>query len=327
MKMKKKQHMMHKLFVALFLIAVAGSVLYLKQDTLASWVEEPDGTRYEQEDGEYAVGFTDIDGQRYYFTEDGYLVKGKFQVTEGDTESYYYADQDGVVQVGVIRTERELYLTDENGKILTGFVEIEGQRYYFNDRAELVTGWFKLSEDWFYGDGNGVIMTGFLTLDGYRYYLNPDGSRVSDTTMVIDGVTYIFNKDGSVDENATLLYPVVEYLNAVRMENGKGELVLNTRVQACAILRATGLVESYHVTDSTEPLENLLANRGVLCDGGYEFSYGGVENYGVEQLIEDMKLDTNLQQVLKEDMSEAGLGVFEQDGIYYYDVIMIRTGK
>lgn len=323
--MKKKQNMMHRILAVFFLLAVVGSVLYWKQITLASWVEEENGLRYEQEDGEYAVGFLDIDGQRYYFNGDGYLVTGKFQIAEGDTVSYYYADKDGVVQVGVIRTKKELYQTDENGKILTGFVEIEGQKYYFNDKAELVTGWFKLNEDWFYGDENGVIMTGFLTLDGYRYYLNPDGSRVSDTIMVIDGVTYVFNKDGSVDENATLLYPVVEYLNAVHVENGKAEFVLNTRVQACAMLRAAELVGGYRVADSSVgPLENLLANRGVRCNGGYEFSYGGVADYGIGQLIEDMKRDINLQQALKEDMSEAGLGVFEQDDIYYYDVIMIR---
>lgn len=323
--MKKKQHMLNRLFAVLFLLMVAGGVLYLKQDTQAFWVEEEDGVRYEKEDGEYAVGFMDIDGQRYFFDEDGYLIKGKFQVTEGDTEAYYYADENGVVQIGVIQTKKDLYLTDENGKILTGFVEIEGERYHFNDNAEMVTGWFKVDEDWFYGNSNGVIATGFLTLDGYRYYLNPDGSRVSDTTMVIDGVTYVFNKDGSVDENATLLYPVVQYLNAVRVENGKAEFVLNTRVQACAMLRATGLFEGYRVTeDSTGPLENLLANRGVSCEGGYEFSYGGVADYGTMQLIEDMKRDTNLLQVLNEDVSEAGLGVFEKDGIYYYDVIMIR---
>ena len=323
--MKKKQHMMHRLLAVIFFLIVAISILYLKQITLASWVEEEDGVRFEKEDGEYAVGFMDIDGQRYFFDEEGYLIRGKFQVMEEDTEDYYYADENGVVQVGVIRTKKDLYLTDENGKILTGFVEIEGERYYFNDSAEMVTGWFKVDEDWFYGNSNGVIATGFLTLDGYRYYLNSDGSRVSDTTMVIDGVTYVFNKDGSVDENATLLYPVVQYLNAVRVENGKAEFVLNTRVQACAMLRAAGLFEGYRVSEgSTEPLENLLANRGVLCEARYEFSYGGVADYGVDRLIEDMKRDINLQQVLKVDISEAGLGVYEQDGIYYYDVIMIR---
>lgn len=326
--MNKKQQMAHKLLAILFFLAVAGSVLCLKQVTLASWVEEPDGMRYEQEDGEYAVGFTDIDGQRYYFDEDGYLVKGKFHVTEGDTESYYYADKNGVIQVGVIRTKKVLYITDENGKILTGFVEIEGNKYYFDEKAKLVTGWFKIDENWFYGDEDGIIATGFLTLDGYRYYLNPDGSRVSDTIMVIEGITYVFNKDGSIDENATLLYPVQEYLNAVRMENGKEPFVMNTKVQACAMFRAAGLVEGYRMTeDSMGPLENLLANRGVLCDGGYEFSYGGIADYGIDRLIEAMKRDVNLQQVLKEDLSEAGLGVCEQDGVYYYDVILIRTER
>lgn len=321
-----KKHTLQGMSVVLFFLAVTGCVLLFKQMTLASWVEEPEGIRYEQENGEYAVGFADIDGKRYYFDGEGYLVTGKFQVKDGDTKSYYYADQDGVVQIGIIRTKKELYKTDETGKILTGFVEIEGERYYFNDKAELVRGWFKLDVDWYYANEDGIIMTGFLELDGYRYYLNPDGTRVSDITMVIEGVTYVFNRDGSIDENATLLYPVIEYLNAVRMDNGKEVFMLNTRVQACAVLRAAGLVEGYRVTeDRAEPLENLLANRGVMCAGGYEFSYGGIKDYGIENMIEDMRRDMNLQQVLKEDLSEAGLGFYKQDGIYYFDVILIRA--
>lgn len=320
-----KKNAWKRSFVVIFFLGVAIGVLFLKQMTFASWVEEPEGTRYEQEDGEYAVGFTDIDGERYYFDDEGYLVTGKFAVEEGDITYYYYADKDGVVRTGVIQTKKVLYKTDDDGRILTGFVEIEDKKYYFNDKAELVTGWFKIEEDWFYANEEGVIMSGFLELDGYRYYLNPDGSRVSDTTIDIDGVTYVFNKDGSIDENATLLYPVLQYLNSVQMDNGKGVFTLNAGVQACAVMRAAGLVDGYRVTgENVDPLEKLLANRGVLCNGGYEFSYGGVADYGIERLIEDMERDVNLQQVLQEEISEAGLGAFEQDGIYYYDVILIR---
>lgn len=325
-KKKNKKHIAAHVIAIVSILVIAGSVLLFKQQSFASWVAEEDGIRYENEDGEFAVGFTEIEEKRYYFDEDGYLVKGKFYVK--DEDAYYYSDKDGVVQTGVIKTKKVFYITDAQGKIQTGFVDYDNQRYYFNSNAELITGWFKFEENWYYADDQGVIMTGFLVLDGYRYYLNPDGTRVSDTTVAIDGITYIFNKDGSIDENATTLYPVYECLNQMRTGFGKIVLSMNSKVQACAILRASDLVNGYQQTGETTSLETLLKNRGVLCAGGYEFSYGGIEDYGIDRLMEDMKKDLNLAQLMQNDsISDMGLGVYEQNGIYYYDMIFIMKGE
>lgn len=323
MRKKNRKNIITSIAILSSFVIVAGIVLLFKQQSLASWVEEENGKKYENDDGQYVVGFSEIEGEQYYFDEDGYLVKGKFYVKEEN--AYYYADKNGVVQTGAIKTKKGFYLTDGAGKIQTGFVEYENRRYYFNSKAELVTGWFKFDENWYYADDEGMIMTGFLTLDGYRYYLNSDGTRVSDTVMDIDGVTYIFNQDGSIDENATTLYPVYEYLNQIRTETGLDAFAMNPKIQACAILRAAELVNGYGQTESnTDTLENLLKNRGVKCAGGYELSYGGIEDYGIERLITDMKKDINLMQVVKESaVSEVGLGIYEKEGIYYYDIIFI----
>lgn len=326
MKKTNRKNRITAIAIGFSLAAVAGMVLFFKQQSLASWVEEENGKKYEKDDGRYAVGFSEIEENLYYFDEDGYLVKGKFYVEAED--AYYYADKNGVVQIGVIKTKKSFYLTDDTGKIQIGFAEYDNNRYYFNSKAELVTGWFKSDENWYYADDQGVIMTGFLTLDGYRYYLNPDGTRVSDTVLEIDGVTYIFNKDGSIDENATTLYPVYQYLNRIRTEAGQGAFTMNSKVQACAVLRAADLVNGYGQTESDTgtTLEALLRNRGVKCSGGYEFSYGGVTDYGIERLIADMEKDLNLMQVVKDGtVSETGLGIYEKDGIYYYDIIFIMA--
>ena len=308
--------------ILLLALIFAGGVLCCKQPALADWVEQPEGKKYEKEDGTYAKGFTELHGNRYYFDDNGILATGKFKVQDGEGTFYYYADDNGVIKTGLIDTKKAVYLTDETGKIKTGFVEIEGNKYYLNDSADPAAGWFKHDENWYYAGKKGQIMTGFLELDGYRYYLNPDGVRVSDTVAVIEGNTYVFNADGSIDENGTRMYPVMEYMNTVRSENGAAALNLNTKVQSCALLRAASLTEGYG--KSSQTMESLLATRGVRCSGGYEFSYGGVPDYGVDRLIQDMKKDPNMSRVLKESLSQLGLGVYEQDGINYYDIILIH---
>lgn len=322
--MYRNKQFLSYLGIILACLFVLCGILLFKQQSFASWVEEEDGIKYEKEDGNYATGFSEIDGCIYYFDENGYLVTGKFYAA--DEDAYYYANKKGVIQTGIIETKNVFYITDDNGKIKTGFVDCENKRYYFNDKAEMVAGWFKADDNWYYADDMGVIMTGFVTLDGYRYYLNSEGIRVSDTTMDIDGVTYIFNKDGSIDENATAMYPVYQYLSQQRAVNeGLERIEMNSKVQACAILRASELKNGYGTAqEASDTVETLLKNRGVKCSGGFEFSYGGTEGYGIEQLLEDMKKDVNLSEILKEiSVQEVGLGIYEEDNIYYYDIIFI----
>ena len=193
----------------------------------------------------------------------------------------------------------------------------------------MLTGWFKYEQNWYYADAQGVLMTGLVTIEGYRYYLNADGTRVSDATMEIDGITYVFNKDGSIDENATMLYPVYEYINQIRKTNDLPEITMDTKVQACAILRAADLQEGYgNSNDAAGSVQDLLRNRGVMCSSGYEFSYGGIEEYTIDRLISDMGKDLNIIQILKQkDLSAVGLGVYEQDGISYFDILFVVSNE
>lgn len=302
--------------VLLFGIICFGNMSY------ASWVQEEDGTRYLQEDGQYAIGFLDIEELRYYFDTDGHLVTGKFYVEEDD--AYYYSDESGVLQYGVIQTEEDFFITDEDGKLLTGFAEYDGNRYFFNEIAQLVVGWFKHEDFWYYANGTGVIQTGFVEVDGYRYYMDSDGKRTNEAVLDIDGVTYIFNEDGSVDENATATYPVFQYLNQLRAEYGHNALTLNSKVQACALLRAAGLVNGFSL-EHTEPLEELLANRGVMCSGGFEFAYGGISGYDFNSLTTDMGKDVNMMNALSETgISEVGIGMHEENDIMYYSIIFTK---
>ena len=322
--MKKYRRSKHIMAIGMTTVTVAFISLFLfGNKSYASWIETENGTKYELENGEYATGFSEIDGNRYYFNDDGYLQTGKFYVEAED--AYYYANKRGIIQTGTIKTKKVFYVADEAGKLQSGFVEYENNRYYFGKGVNLMTGWFQVDGNWYYADDQGVIMTGFLTLDGYRYYLNEDGVRISDAAMEFDGITYIFNADGSVDENATTLYPIYQYISQKRKADNLQDILMNSKVQACAILRASDLVNGYAVGEETS-IERLLKNRGVKCSGGYEFSYGGVEEYGIDKLLSDMEKDLNLTNVLcKQTVTEVGLGFYEKDNIFYYDIIFITA--
>lgn len=323
MNLKNKKQRKLICYIVLSCLFVFISVVLFEKMSMAYWIEDENGKKYSMEDGSLATGFSDIDGNRYYFDADGYLITGKFYVEEEDT--YYFADEEGIIKTGVIKTEKYFFVADESGKLQKGFVEYDGKRYYFDEAANLVTDWFKSEGNWYYADYTGAIVTGFLELDGYRYYMNTDGTRVSDTVLEIDGNTYIFNADGSIDENATTLYPVYQYLSGKRTEYGLSEIVMNQKVQACAILRASDLKNGYKVKEGvTVSVENLLKNRGIQTSGGFEFSYGGIEDYGTDRLIADLEKDLNLNRVLKDtSVTEMGIGYYEKDNIYYYDVIFI----
>lgn len=287
----------------------------------ASWIDDEGGRRYESEEGESAVGMHEIDGLFYYFDEQGYMQTGKIYVEAED--AYYYADEAGVIQFGVIDTEDHFFITDANGKLKTGFVDYDGGRYYFNANADYVVGWFKLEDDWYYAGNRGELATGIVTIDGTRYYFDEAGVRSSDAVVELDGVTYIILSDGSIDENATRLYPVYQYISKQRKQLGQPEILLDTRIQACAMYRALELNGGFHKTDSGE-LQGLIAGRGIASDGGYELAYGGKKGYEIDDLLEHIRLDSNFSTVLSDgSINYMGIGIDEQDGISYYDMIFV----
>lgn len=307
-------------------VVVSGSTLIFKQRSYAEWIEKEQGRQYENENGELVTGFFEINKNRYYFDKEGYLAIGKFYCEEDN--SYYYADKNGIIKKDIIKTKKGFYIADSGGKIQTGFVEYKGERYFFDGAANQVYGWFKSEDKWYYANEKGVVQTGFLTLDGYRYYLQEDGSRVSDAVMEIDGTTYVFNSDGSVDENATAMYQVYLHLISIQHEHGNDKgLLLNSKVQACSMMRATDLANGFVATqDAATVMETLLKNRGIRCKGGCEFAYGGVDGYDMDRLIADLDKDDRLVDALLDTaLNEVGLAVYEKEGIFYYDIILVST--
>ncbi|MBE5941446.1 MAG: hypothetical protein E7264_02775 [Lachnospiraceae bacterium] len=319
---RKKRNKHSSLISGLTIISLVAIFVILYSDfSYASWVDEEDGIKYIKEDGEYAIGFLEIDDNTYYFDTDGHLVTGKYYVEEA--KAYYYFDASGALQYGAIQTDDDFYVADDTGKLQTGFVSFDDKLYYFNEIVQLVVGWFRYQDNWYYANYCGEIQTGFVEVDGYTYYLNEDGTRTKEDTLTIEGVTYFFNEDGSVDDNTTAIYPIFQAINTWRTEEGKKELTMDDKLQSVAIIRAAGLVESFTVDDNA--LEKMLDNMDVSCTGGIEFAYGGTQGYDYDALLNDIKRDNNMEQAISDDnISGVGIGVYEQESMLYFSLIFIK---
>jgi len=110
-----------------------------------NWRTYTEGKKFEKEDGEYCKNeWYQIDGQWYFFDENGFFVKGWRKVNE----LWYYMNEEGIMQ--------------------TGWQKIGGQWYYLEASGSMATGW-KMTEpgQWYYLNADGT-MAANTTVDGKR---------------------------------------------------------------------------------------------------------------------------------------------------------------
>ena len=120
------------------------------------WVESPDGRRY-LKNSAFLTGLQEIEGKRYLFGEDSYLLCSALSEWNGE---YYLAGEDGVLAADVWYSDAEgsRFRFGPDGTALRGMQEIDGNRYVF-----ATDGLPALLKDQDY------------TLDGKTYHLDENG--------------------------------------------------------------------------------------------------------------------------------------------------------
>ena len=176
------------------------------------------GVYYGAPDGSLSTGITEIDGKRYYF--DPWLHVGGFSVwTEADGETWYIADENGVlldtVGWGEYTTHAEWgdytdrYYGNGDGTVYFGFLTIDDKTYYLD--PWLRTGSFSVrdnehdTETAYIADDNGVLLgtePGWHEVERHdpwmdqyftdKYYVDDSGVIANGFTE-IDGKTYYFD--------------------------------------------------------------------------------------------------------------------------------------
>ena len=161
-------------------------------------------------DGSYVTNsFEDIDGQKYYFDENGNKVTG---IKTIGTEAYYF-NESGVLQSNMQMHHDEsmgltLYsLKKENGQVhyylengmeYSGMAHLDGKIYYFENGVQSF-GEKQVNGNWYNFKKDGTLSVGFVNFGSSAKYYDNFGKRLQGTFR-IDKVTYNTDNNGLINK-------------------------------------------------------------------------------------------------------------------------------
>lgn len=161
-------------------------------------------------DGSYVTNsFEDIDGQKYYFDENGNKVTGFKTI---GTEAYYF-NESGVLQSNMQMHQDEsmgltLYsLKKENGQVhyylengmeYNGMAHLDGKIYYFENGVQSF-GEKQVNGNWYNFKNDGTLSVGFVNFGNSAKYYDNFGKRLQGTFR-IDKVTYNTDNNGLINK-------------------------------------------------------------------------------------------------------------------------------
>ena len=176
------------------------------------WIEDLFDRYYINDDGYMATGLQKIGNDWYCFNENGLLARG-WKMVDG---KWYFMDYRGIVQTGWKQVSGKWYYLSpsQNGAMVTGLQEVNDKWYYFNASGEMLTGWQQIDSKWYFFDGSGAMLTGWQQLGGVWYYLAPlDNGAMVTGWQSIDGTWYYFNGSGAMLTGWQQLGGVWYYMN------------------------------------------------------------------------------------------------------------------
>lgn len=159
-------------------------------------------------DGAYVTNsFAEIDGQKYYFDENGNKVTGFKTI---GTDSYYF-NESGMMQTGLqvlhdqetgiavysLRKEDgKLHYYLENGAAYSGMINLDGKVYYFDGGLQSV-GEKQANGYWYNFKEDGTLSVGFVNIGNSVKYYDNLGRRMSGS-FTVDKVSYETDGNGFI---------------------------------------------------------------------------------------------------------------------------------
>lgn len=151
-------------------------------------------------DGSYVTNsFEDIDGQKYYFDENGNKVTGFKKI---GTDAYYFNEsgvlqsnmqkhQDsstGTILYSLLKEDGKNHYYLENGMEYNGMSHLNGKVYYFENGIQSI-GEKQVNGNWYNFKNDGTLSVGFVNFGNSSKYFDNFGRRLQGTFQV-DKVTY-----------------------------------------------------------------------------------------------------------------------------------------
>ncbi|MBR0145749.1 MAG: hypothetical protein IJM25_03695 [Eubacterium sp.] len=195
--------------------AKAGGALY-RDGWYTDNSRTPEEYYYYREDGTAALGYTEIDGVYYIFSDFGRLYVNELGKIDG---LYYTADSEGhatkiTKKNGWVSAGEYSWYYLENGKVVEyDFREIKGKLYYFGSSGKLFMGGeFDLSRSgsrcYYRAKKDGSLYVNeWAEVEGVRYYYGADGAGAKGLTKV-DDKTYYFWETGELLTSSRLSSPI-----------------------------------------------------------------------------------------------------------------------
>ena len=150
---------------------------------------------YYGSDGVAVTGWKKINNKWYYFKDEGGVYSYQcgsvcvgLRLIDG---SYYYFDENGVMQTGWV-DDNHIYCGSD-GKAFLGWKKIDGKWYYYSP-SQSRFGLSQIDDKYYYFDENGAMMTGWIVIyNGEYYYADPSGRIMTSEWKKIKGKWYYFD--------------------------------------------------------------------------------------------------------------------------------------
>lgn len=206
------------LIICLAAALLSGCGASQDSETRTGW-QEIDGQRYYYLDnGTPATGWQTIEEQRYYFYGDGVMATGWLEL---DGKRFYLREHGSMV-TGWLSLEGQQYYLGEDGAAAAGLQQIDGQEYLFCADGLLGSGLVELDGKFYMADAHGQPVYGWGEADGKRYYFGEDGTMVTGW-MQLGYDTYYFLEDGAMAVGET----VIDGQTCYFASNGKQLVLVN----------------------------------------------------------------------------------------------------
>ena len=278
------------------------------EGTASGWQKIDGNWYYFDEEGTRIVGKKEINGATYYFNQEGVMQTG-WIFTEGhwnyfassgamktgwvkDKGTWYYLDKDGVMLTGLQEIDGTRYYLNASGAMQTGWKWLDNHYYYFATSGSMKTGWLKDKELWYYLDKDGIMLTGLQEIDGTRYYLNTSGAMQIGWKW-LDNHYYYFATSGAMKTGWFKDKGLWYYL---KPEDG---------VMATGLLNVDGTRYYLNASGAMETGWQLLDNQY------YYFTESGAMKTGWFK-------DKGLWYYLKPEDGVMATGLLDVDGTRYY---------
>lgn len=180
----------------------------------AEWKQNNTGWWY-SEGNSYAMGWSHIYGEWYYFDSNGYMKTGWIHDNDG---KWYYLDETGKMLSNTTTSDGYVLKADGSWDSTVSTVnnnqanklkkvsqkpsdeklkqaeknswfEYNGNKYFKIEDNKYATGWLAIDLGIYYFDENGVSQTEPFILDGIEYY--PKIIGMPEKFQIIDGAPYI----------------------------------------------------------------------------------------------------------------------------------------